>query len=233
MQLTGLGRDELIRNHLGLARRIARGYARRVPASVRAEDLEGAALLGLTEAAGRFDHRHPDAFIAFAARRIRGAVLDELRRDDPLTRRGRSAVKKLERARVELRTQHGRDATDDELLARLGWTEEELERHRLGAETTRLDVTACADLVTSDPASQPDEQAAASEIKARLVDALDTLPERDLQILGMYYSDGKTLKEIGGALGVSESRVCQLHGRALARLKGALPDAATPAHAAC
>ena len=224
MLITDFRRDELIRSHLGLARRIARGYARRVPATVRPEDLEGAALLGLTEAAGRFDERHPDVFVAFAARRIRGAVLDELRRHDPLSRRGRAAVKKLERTRSELRTRLGRDATDEELCAELGWTEEELERHRLGAETSRLDVAECSDLVTADPESQPDEQAAQAQIKSRLVGALETLPERDLQILNMYYVENLTLKEIGERLQVSESRICQLHGRALKRLKGALPN---------
>lgn len=223
MAATAPRRDDLIRNHLGLARRIARGYARRVPATVRPEDLEGAALLGLTEAAGRFDERHPDAFVAFAARRIRGAVLDELRRHDPLSRRGRAAVKKLERTNFELRTKLGRDPSDDELLAELGWTEDELERHRIGAETSRLDVSECADLMTVDPTTQPDEQAALRQIKERLVEALGALPERDLKILNMYYVEGLTLKEIGSLLGVSESRVCQLHGRALSRLKASLP----------
>jgi len=228
MALTVSGRDDLIRNHLGLARRIARGYARRVPATVRPEDLEGAALLGLTEAAGRFDQRHPDAFVAFAARRIRGAVLDELRRHDPLSRRGRAAVKKLERTSFELRTKLGRDPSDTEILSELGWSEEELERHRLGAETSRLDVSECADLMTVDPSTQPDEQAAQRQIKERLARALSTLPERDLKILNMYYVEGLTLKEIGTLLGVSESRVCQLHGRALSRLKTALPEPALP-----
>lgn len=226
-----MGRDDLIRSNLGLARRIARGFSRRVPVTVRPEDLEGAALLGLTEAAGRFDQRHPDAFVAFAARRIRGAVLDELRRHDPLSRRGRAGVKKLERARFELRTQLGRPPSDAELLEKLGWTEEELERHRLGAETAQLDVNECADLVSSDSQLLPDEQAAKEQIKRQIAVALDRLPERDLEILNRYYVEGETLKEIGAALGVSESRVCQLHGRALSRLKGALAERAVPAAA--
>jgi RNA polymerase sigma factor for flagellar operon FliA len=80
-----------------------------------------------------------------------------------------------------------------------------------------------------DPATRPDEQAAQAQIKACLVEALGTLPERDLKILNMYYVEGMTLKEIGALLEVSESRVCQLHGRALSRLKAAIPE---PIHAA-
>jgi RNA polymerase sigma factor for flagellar operon FliA len=232
MQLTSFSRDVLIQSHLGLARRIAKSYARRVPASVRYDDLEGAALLGLTEAAGRFDEAQADAFVGFAARRIRGAILDELRRHDPLSRRGRVAVKKLQKTAAELRTRLGRDPSDEELAEELGWTEEELARHRLSAETSHLDVAERVDLVATDPSTRPDEQAAGQEIKQQLGQALAGLRARDLEIIDLYYVEGLTLREIGSRLGVTESRVCQLHGRTLAHLKKSLPEEAAYSMAA-
>ncbi len=119
-------RDALIVDHLDMARRLARKIARRVPRSFGREELESAAMLGLTEAALRYDATRGEPFVAYAAKRIRGAVLDELRRRDALTRRRRAEARKLTEVNRNLEARHGRKATLEELGAELGMTTEEV-----------------------------------------------------------------------------------------------------------
>lgn len=213
-------RDALICEHLDMARRIARKTLRRLPSSVRLDDLESAAMLGLTEAATRFDPTRGEPFVAFAAKRVRGAILDELRRQDVLTRRGRERARELEAAARAVEDRTGRAATTEEVAGELGCSAEEVSRRRARLQAANVvSFDEVAEL--SAPASElgADEQLEQRERHEEMVAALEGLPQRELLILSMCYQDGLTLKEIGDILGVSESRVCQLRGRALRTLR--------------
>lgn len=215
-------RHDLIRSHLDMARRLARKIARRVPLAVRRDDLESAALLGLTEAANRYDNTRGEPFVAYAAKRVRGAVLDELRRNDILTRRGREGARRLADAANAVEARVGRAATTQEIADQLGVPLAEVQEARGRLAPTLVPLDENRDIPKSSTFAPPDELVANSERKVSVITALKTMGERDLQILSMYFQDELTLKEIGHILGVSESRVSQLRSRALSRLRKAI-----------
>ncbi len=221
-------RHELIRDHLDMARRLARKIARRVPMVVRRDDLESAALLGLTEAASRYDSTRGEPFVAYAAKRVRGAVLDELRRNDILTRRGREGARRLQDAANAVQAQVGRAATTQEIADHLGVELSEVQEAMGRLQPTLVPLDENRDVPKTSAFAPPDEQVASAERKAAVIDALGSMAERDLQILSMYFQDELTLKEIGHILGVSESRVSQLRSRALGRLRKAITTRAKP-----
>lgn len=213
-------RNALICEHLDMARRIARKTARRLPSSVRIDDLESAAMLGLTEAAGRYDSTRGEPFVAFAAKRVRGAILDELRRSDVLTRRGRERARELEAASRAVEERTGRAATTEEVAGELGCGAEEVSRRRARLQAASVvSFDEVHELTTPGTELAADEVLEQRERQGEMVQALQALPERELLIVSMYFQDGLTLKEIGDILGVSESRVCQLRGRALRTLR--------------
>jgi RNA polymerase sigma factor for flagellar operon FliA len=221
-------RQQRILDHTQMARRIALRVGRRVPDWITADDLIAAAMIGLAEAADRYDASRGEPFVAFAEKRIRGAVLDELRRGDILPRRARQAARKVGEAVRSLTGRLGRPPEDEEIAAELGVPvdayREELEGlvHvgcvELGPEVTER---RHSDLPEK---SSPAAHAEKAQIMSHLRTALDVLPERDLRILSLYYVEELPYAEIGRLIGVSESRVCQLHSRALARLRAEMPD---------
>jgi RNA polymerase sigma factor for flagellar operon FliA len=213
-------RDALIRGHIDMAKRLARKVARRVPQSVRRDELESAALLGLTEAATRFDPCRGEPFVAYAAKRVRGAILDELRRADVLTRRGRQGARRLAEATRAVEAQVGRPATTDEIATKLGTSIEEVSRARAQLQSPALvPLDDVRDVPRTPEHQAPDEHVSFEQQRRALAMGLAQLPERDLQILSLYYQESLTLKEIGDILGVTESRVSQLRSRALENLR--------------
>ncbi len=218
-----IDRHILIRDHLDMARRLARKIARRVPLAVRRDDLESAALLGLTEAANRYDSTRGEPFVAYAAKRVRGAVLDELRRNDILTRRGREGARRLADAANAVEAKLGRAATTQEIADHIGIPLAEVQEARGRLAPTIVPLDENRDIPKNSVFAAPDVQVANSQRKEAVMKALKTLGERDLQILSMYFQDELTLKEIGHIMGVSESRVSQLRSRALVRLRKAVP----------
>jgi RNA polymerase sigma factor for flagellar operon FliA len=217
-------RDRLITDHVEIARRIALHLARRCPAWITRDDLVAAGMLGLIEAADRYDTSRVEPFLAFAEKRIRGAVLDELRRGDIMPRRARQLARKIGKTIQQLETLHGRAPSDDEIAVALGV---ELADYRANLEQLVhvsvgvLSPIEEARLVVPTDAS-PEAQAAHTQAMARVRGALHRLPERDVLILGLYYNEELTYTEIGHVLAVTPSRVCQLHGRAIARLRAEL-----------
>lgn len=221
-------RDRLITEHIDMARRIAQRIGRRVPDWIRHEDLIAAALLGLADAADRFDAARGGPFVAFAEPRIRGAVLDELRRGDIMPRRVRATARRVGEAMREVERKIGREPEDEEVARELGVS---VEVYR--GELEQLTHVRLIELPALDegeaPTPSPDDEAARAELRAGLERALATLPERDRLLLALYYLEELSYSEIGHVLGVSESRICQLHGRAVARLRTALaPFAVEP-----
>jgi RNA polymerase sigma factor for flagellar operon FliA len=218
-------RDRLIVEHAEMARRIALRIGRRVPGWISGDDLVAAAMLGLAEAAERFDPRRGESFIAFAEQRIRGAVQDELRRGDIMPRRVRATARKVGRTARELEQRLGRAPEDEEMAAAL---DVPVERYR--DELEALTHVAVVDLdhreasMAQSDAVDPAASAERRQLVARVIDGLQRLPERDRLVLSLYYLEELSYGEIGQVLGVTESRVCQLHGRAVARLRVELTD---------
>jgi RNA polymerase sigma factor for flagellar operon FliA len=228
---TTLTASALISEHAEMARRIALKIARRTPAWVSADDLVSAAMVGLAEAADRFDAARGEPFVAFAAKRIRGEVLDELRRGDRLSRRNRVSVKKLRDCIRTLEQRLGRAPDEHEIASEAGLDVTEC-RELLCAVTASMATfeTALAANEASDMAS-PHSVVERAQLTRRLDAAMANLEARDARLLALYYDEEMTYAEIGATLGVTESRVCQLHARALARLRLCLGGAAgaTPA----
>jgi RNA polymerase sigma factor for flagellar operon FliA len=214
----------LVAAHIGVARRIALRVARTSPAHTGREDLVAAALLGLTEAANRYEPARSEPFVAFAAKRIRGAVLDELRRADPMTRGARRRERTVARATAELEKDLGRAPEHTELAEKLGVSVRTFyDQYQLLGHVRRcsFDEHAENELGTDEKAS-PMARAQHRELIDRLRPALSCLSDRERSILRLHYHHRLTYESIGRRLGVSASRVCQLHTRALHELRAAL-----------
>jgi RNA polymerase sigma factor for flagellar operon FliA len=218
-------RDRLIAEHVDAARRIALRVARRVPDWIGADDLIAAAMVGLTEAAERYDTSRGEPFLGFAEQRIRGAVLDELRRGDIMPRRLRTTARKIGTTIQELEQRLGRSPEDHEIAATLGVPVEEFQEDlKMLTHLSVIDVE--SERGSSESFSAPDASPAfiaeRKELVRRVAEALPSLQQRDALILSLYYNEEFTYAEIGSLFGVSESRVCQLHSRALLRLRAEL-----------
>jgi RNA polymerase sigma factor for flagellar operon FliA len=221
-------RDRLIAEHVDMARRIAQRVGRRVPAHLREEDLVSAAMIGLAEAADRYDAARGEPFVAFAEKRVRGAVLDELRRGDILPRRVRTDARKVGKTIARLEQTLGRPPVDEEVAEALGVTLD-VYRESLESLTTVSFVEFDQVAIDNDgPGANDNEYPVAQlerrELVTRLREAIGSLQERDAQVLSLYYVEELSYADVAEVLGVSESRVCQLHARALARLKAALRE---------
>lgn len=221
--------DQLVRRHAGLVKRIALHVSTRLPDRVLLDDLIQAGLLGLLEAAQNFDATIGTSFESFASNRIRGAMWDEARRMDWTPR---SVHRKLREASAAMRTvenREGRHATDAEVAEELGVDADAYAAVLRDAQSSRLlsldqegDDDDGPSIVPEDPGADPARWAEADSLKARVADAIGTLPEREQLLLSLYYEEELNLREIGEVLGVTESRVCQLHGRAVLRLRSYL-----------
>ncbi|HTE54150.1 MAG TPA: FliA/WhiG family RNA polymerase sigma factor [Kofleriaceae bacterium] len=223
-----LERNRLIAEFAPMARRVALRVARRTPAWIASEDLISAAMVGLAEAADRYDASRGEPFIAFATKRVRGSVLDELRRGDPLSRSARRSARQLGETMRELEHRLGRAPEDQEVAAAIGVSVEEYQDDlamlpqisTIGLEV--VDAAGLGGFVAASDAPSPAALLEGAQNAELLARALKTLGERDARILALYYNEEFTYAEIGDLLGVTESRVCQLHGRALARLRAAV-----------
>lgn len=220
----GIRREYLISSHLDMAVGMARRMARRLPQAVSSEDVESAALLGLTEAAHRYDDSRGEPFMAFAAKRVRGAILDHLRRDDMLTRRGRRAARRVAETARELEAEYGRAVSDSGIAEKMGLSDDEFHAAYAGVRDTAVvhldEVDGLpASAIAGAPAECPSESIERQQIRAALIRALGRLDERSVLVLACYYQEGLTLREIGDLLGVTESRVCQLHSQTLRALR--------------
>ena len=209
------GDAALLARHGGLIDRAARRVAARTGGAVSPDDLWSAGALGLLDAARRFDAARDVKFETFAAHRIQGAMLDELRRMDHLPRRLRAQADEVERARARLAQALSREPTGEELAAETGLGSEELAAV-LGAAQPHVEA-----LDTLQAAGTPaDERLERDQLLGAVSAAVAALPERLQTLLALHYVEGLTYREIAKVFDISEPRVCQLHGDALARLRG-------------
>jgi len=218
-------REAQVLRYAGLVRAVVQQLASGLPPHVPREDLESCGMLGLLEALDRYDPSQGVRFETFAWYRIRGAVLDYLRSLDPASRSDRHKARKLEQAHERLAASLGREPTREELAAEVGCSPQELlaELGRLhGYLTASFEDLVRRAAETGEPASReagPEEAAERQELVAVLRRGLELLPERERLVVGLYYYEGLTLGEIGEILGLTESRVCQIHAQALLRLR--------------
>lgn len=225
-----IDQDNLLDQYLPLVRRQALALQVRLPAHIELDDLIQAGLVGLLDAMGRYDARAGAAFTTFASQRIRGAMIDELRTRDWLPRSVRRSARAVEESTRRLEQQLGRPAEEREIAADLGMPLPEYQRLLSDTNSGLLLPFEVLMEEGSEPESgdsrphSPQELLMAFENQERLAAAIQTLPEREKLLMALYYQEELNLKEIGLVLGVSESRVCQLHSQAVRRLRAQLLD---------
>lgn len=218
----------LVSDHIELVKRIAYRLYSRLPDCVQMEDLIQAGMLGLLEAQERYRPSEDASFATFAGIRIRGAMLDEIRRGDWAPRSLRRAARTIQEARQRIEHRAGRLAGEAELAAESGLSLNEYRKtlsDASGAYLMSLDDTDLgahemgAHDVPTAPDSRPAELVERADLYAAVAAASESLPERERCLLRWYYDEDLNLREIAERLGVSESRACQLHGRAIARVR--------------
>ena len=232
-------RDRLILTYAPLVKYVAGRLGSGLPAHVDEGDLVSYGLLGLIGAIERYDPEREIKFETYAIVRIKGAIIDELRALDWVPRSVRSRAREIERAIAELEAKLGRAPTDEEIAKKLGITEEELEeslgeiaRSSIAAldelwtvSGSGGDQVALIDTIEDESAPDPQGTLSVTEQKEALADAIARLPEREKLVITLYYYEELTLREIGEVLGVTESRVSQLHTKAVLRLRSRLSGA--------
>jgi RNA polymerase sigma factor for flagellar operon FliA len=229
-------REQLILHYAPLVKYVAGRVAVGMPAHVEHADLVSYGIFGLMDAIEKFDPDRGYKFETYAVARIRGAIIDELRSVDWVPRSVRARARKVETAMQVLETQLKRTPSDEELADELGWTLPELQD-----TLTRMSMTSIAaldevldvgegdritlvDTLQDLTVSLPEESLDDEEMKRLLRETLTRLSEREQTVLGLYYFEGMTLAQVGDVLGVTESRICQIHTKAVLSLRTKLGE---------
>jgi len=225
-----LDRNALIRQYQPLVRKLAHHMMARLPANVQVDDLIQVGLIGLSEALARFEATQGVQFETFATQRIRGAMLDELRENDWVSRGTRKSQREIEEAMRRLEHKLGRSPLESEIAAELRMNLADYQSLLAKVQGTQLiyiedmnhgqdDEDGFLDRHMGDADADPLNVLRDSRLRSALVAAIKTLPEREQYIMSMYYEQDMNLKEIAAVLDVTESRVCQLHSQSIARLR--------------
>ena len=235
-------RDRLILTYAPLVKYVAGRLGSGLPAHVEEGDLISYGLLGLISAIERYDPDRDIKFETYAIVRIKGAIIDELRALDWVPRSVRSRAREIERAIAELESKLGRAPTDDEIAGKIGISEDELEESLADISRSSIaaldelwsvsgegDQVSLLDTIEDTDAPSPAEALDETDVRETLADAIARLPEREKLVITLYYYEELTLREIGEVLGVTESRVSQLHTKAVLRLRSRLSGSRVPA----
>ncbi|HEU4853596.1 MAG TPA: RNA polymerase sigma factor FliA [Telluria sp.] len=228
-------KDHLLMEHMPLVKRLAHHMKAKLPPSVEVDDLVQAGMIGLLDAISRYEETHGAQFETYAVLRIRGAMLDELRNSDWLPRSMRQNMRKIETAMATLQQRLGHPPTESEVAKALKMSLADYQEmlsdggghqlvyyedfHDNDGNDSFLDRYAVDD---SDPLSALLE----GDFRQAVIDAIDLLPPREKILMSLYYEEEMNLKEIGAVMGVSESRVSQLHTQAVTRLRATLREKA-------
>lgn len=223
--------NEIVERHGELVRRIAHHLAARLPASVEIDDLIQAGMLGLIDAARNFQADQGAAFETYASIRIRGAMIDEIRRGDWVPRSVHRRYRDMVAATREIEQRTGRAATPQQIAEALGVSLDEYHgmvenaaRGQLISLDAHMDEHDGEPRLASTGGNTPAREFENAAFREALGDAIGDLPEREQLVLSLYYEQELNLREIGAVLGVSESRVCQIHGQATVRLRARLGE---------
>jgi RNA polymerase sigma factor for flagellar operon FliA len=228
-------KNHLLTEHMPLVKRLAHHMKAKLPPSVEVDDLVQAGMMGLLDAVNRYEETHGAQFETYAVLRIRGAMLDELRNSDWLPRSMRQNMRKIETAMNTLQQRLGHPPTESEVAKLLKLSLADYQEmlsdggghqlvyyedfHDNDGNDSFLDRYAVDD-------SDPLRSLLDGDFRQAVIDAIDALPPREKILMGLYYEEELNLKEIGAVMGVSESRVSQLHTQAVARLRAALREQA-------
>ena len=227
-----LDMNATLKQYSPLVRRLAHQMIAKLPANVEVDDLIQVGMIGLTDALSRFDAGQGVQFETFATQRIRGAMLDELRGADWMSRGTRKQQRTIEHAVHRLEQTLGRAPVESEIAKEMGLSLSEYQELLGKVRGTQLiyleDMSGddgdadFLDRHVVDEDSNPLDQLEDHRMRAALIDAIKVLPEREQYVMSMYYEHDMNLKEIAAVLGVTESRVCQLHSQTIARLRSRL-----------
>jgi RNA polymerase sigma factor for flagellar operon FliA len=214
----------LVTRHAELVKRIAYHLAGRLPPSVEVNDLIQAGMIGLLEAAAHYSSDRGASFETYAGIRIRGAMIDALRKLDWAPRSVHRKARAAAAAIREVEAREGREARETEIAAAMGVPIEEYQR--IVQDSSSCQLASMDDMedaaAVADRSANPLLETENGALRTAVAQAIAGLPERERLVMSMYYDDELNLKEIGAVLGISESRVCQLHGQALVRLRSRL-----------
>jgi RNA polymerase sigma factor for flagellar operon FliA len=223
--------NDLVVEYEALVKRIAYHLMSRLPASVQADDLIQAGMIGLIEASRKFDPSQGASFETYAGIRIRGSMLDEIRRTDWTPRSVHRKAREVAEAVRQIENEKGRDARDVEVAELMGITLDEYHKILQDATGSRIFSFEDPGTLGEDGCSsqgghlnQPLENLQNNDFKKGLAEEIMGLPERERLVMSLYYDEELNLREIGQILGVSESRVCQIHGQALIRLRARMQE---------
>jgi RNA polymerase sigma factor for flagellar operon FliA len=223
--------DDLIERHASLVKRIAHHLLARLPSSVQLDDLVQAGLIGLMEASRNYDSSKGASFETYAGIRIRGSMIDEVRRGDWAPRSVHRNARKVHEYVLQIERRTGRDANDRDVASAMGVSMEEY--HDIIQDTMCSKLFSLDELLNNEdgpetnvPSSiaSPLERIQRQDMRDALAKAIGELPERERLVLALYYDEELNLKEIGQVLGVSESRVSQIHSQAAVRLRARLGE---------
>ena len=226
-------REKLILEYAPLVKLVAGRLSMYLGGTVEFEELSSYGIFGLIDAIDKFDTRKGIKFETYASLRIRGAILDQIRKNDWIPRTIRQRQKQIDAVMKEIETANGRPATDEEIAAALGITDDELLEWQSQMKLTNVvslnEFMEGGSDVTNDNSlghrfASPEEEVDKAELKQMLVEALESLTEKERSVITFYYYEELTLKEIASILEVSESRISQLHTRALEKMRMRLGD---------
>jgi RNA polymerase sigma factor for flagellar operon FliA len=237
-QGTRESRERLILHYSPLVKFVAGRVAAGLPQNIEQSDLVSYGIFGLVDAIEKFDPGRGFKFETYAISRIKGAIIDELRSIDWVPRSVRARARSIERAYSKLENELHRSPDDDEVAAELDMSRDDLDKalsqisltglvaldELLQASSSERGGSATLGDTIADGAHDPVEAYEVDEMKHLLADAINRMPDRERLVLTLYYYEGLTLAEIGGILGVTESRVCQIHTKAILQLRGRLSD---------
>jgi RNA polymerase sigma factor for flagellar operon FliA len=225
-ELSALDQNELVTTYAPLVKRIAYHLMTRLPPAVQVDDLIQSGMIGLLDASRNYDPSQGASFETYAGIRIRGAMLDEIRKGDWAPRSLHRRIREISKVVNAIENEKGRDARDSEIAARLGMDMELYYETVRDASSYKVfsfeDLPSKEDALSeglTDRIPEPLESLEQDRFQKALADAIASLPERERLVMSLYYKDELNLRETGAVMGVSESRVCQIHSQAVVRLK--------------